>query len=140
MALLLPSVLPGVVFGAALAVVGWKRKEAGPASRLERIPIFLCGVVALVVTVAQIGVAVGRRDLHPLGLLMLALMLLLGSPVLLWRSSWRQTAVGAATVAVSVLAFMTGFSIGVFFVPLVIAMVLVSFTHLRRLTQVDSPL
>jgi hypothetical protein len=56
------------------------------------------------------------------------------------RSSWRNTAVGAATVAVSIFAFITGFSIGVVFVPLVIAMVLVSFSHLRRLTQVDSPL
>ena len=56
------------------------------------------------------------------------------------RSSWRQAAVGAATVALSIFAFVTGFSIGVVFVPLVIAMVLVSFSHLRRLTQVDSPL
>jgi hypothetical protein len=139
MTLMLPSVLLGVIFGFALVVVGWRRTTVGPVSRLESVPIFLCGVVALAAIVALIAGFVTRRDFHPVGLLMFALMLLLGSPILLWRSSWRQTAVGAATVAVSVLAFITGFSIGVLFIPLVIAMVFVSFSHLRRLTQVDSP-
>src|SRR5687768_11612120 len=119
MPLLLPSALAGVVFGSALVVVGWKRNEVGPGSRLERIPVFLCGVVSLVltvVTVGQLAAALGMsRDFHPLPLLMLALTLLMGSPTLLWRSSWRQAAVGAATVAVSIFAFMTGFSIGVVF-------------------------
>jgi len=152
---LLPSAFAGVVFGSALVCVGWKRKQRGtphsrdtlitttsqirPGSRLERIPVFLCGVVALVGTVTQVGVAAGRRDFHPLILLMLVLMLLLGSPSILWRSSWRETAIGAGTIGVSVFAFMAGFSIGVFFVPLVVAMVLVCFSRLRGRTPVDSP-
>ena len=156
MPLLLPTALAGVLVGFALVVVEWRRArgdvrrtgdradggvEAGGASTtLQRIPVFICGAIAVLALVGVITNEIRRAPkFHPGVLVALALLSLLGSPVVFWRSRWQRTAVGVATVAIAVLAFITGFSIGVLFVPLVIAMVLVCISYLRRPTQVDSP-
>jgi uncharacterized membrane protein len=156
MPLLLPTALAGVLIGFALVVVEWRRtrgdvrrtgdradggvETVGASTTLQRIPVFICGAIAVVALIGLITNEIRRAPkFHPGLLVALALLILLGSPVLFWRSRWQRTTVGAATVAIAVLAFITGFSIGVLFVPLVIAMVLVCISYLRRPTQVDSP-
>jgi len=147
--LLLPTALAGVLFGFALVAVEWRRKRedsqrtpdridghaeaVGPSSTLKRVPVFLGAAVAIVGLIALVISEIRRAPLfHPAVLVAVGLLLVLAAPVAFWRSRWQRTSVGAATIAVSVLAFITGFSIGVLFVPLVIAMVLVCFSYLRR--------
>jgi hypothetical protein len=99
---------------------------------LERIPVFLCGVLAILITLAQVAHTIGKgRDFHPLMLAMVFLMAVLGAPTALWSSEWRETAIGVGTVALAILTFIAGFSIGIFLVPLLIAMALVCINHLR---------
>jgi hypothetical protein len=131
--LLLPAALAGVLFGFAAIAVEWGGKRAGPSSSLQRVPVLVCAAVAVVAMIALVTNEIRRAAVfHPGGLVVFAPLLLMCAPVIFWRSRWQRTTVGVATVAVSVLAFITGFSIGVFFVPLVIAMVLVCFSYLRR--------
>ena len=147
--LLLPTVLAGVLLGFALVVVEWRRNRGDlyrtggrgdgslatvrASSTLQRIPVLVCAAIA-VIALAALLVNETRRspDFHPGVVAVIALLLLMGAPVVFWRSRWHRIAVGASTVAVSVLAFITGFSIGVLFLPLVIAMAVVCFSYLRR--------
>ena len=149
--LLLPTVLAGVLFGFGLVAVEWRRKRGANltnghletvqvSSTLQRVPVFLSAAVAVIALSAFVTTAIRQApNFNPWGLVVFSLLLLMGAPVVFWRSRWQRTTVGAATVAIALMAFITGFSIGVLFVPLVIAMVLVCFSHLRRPTQVDSP-
>jgi hypothetical protein len=133
--LLLPTVLAGLLFGFALVAVEWRRKPTlQVSSTLQRVPVFLSAAVAVVALSVLVTTEIRRApNFNPWGLVVFSLLLLMGAPVVFWRSRWQLAAVGVATVAIALMAFITGFSIGVLFVPLVLAMVLVCFSHLRRL-------
>jgi hypothetical protein len=73
----------------------------------------------------------GNRFTNPLSAVFLGFVLLLSLPALMWRSHWRVPAEGLATIALSGVAVLSGFSIGFMFVPLLVAMLWICIQHLR---------
>ena len=99
---------------------------------LERIAVTVCALLAIVGVTAMVTNEIRRNPVpHPAFPALLALLVLLSAPALMWRSRLRVPAEGLATIAVSVVAVLTGFSIGVAFLPLVVLMMWVCFRHLR---------
>lgn len=113
--------------------------KAVESSALERIAVGICGVVAVAGLVASITNEIRRNPVvHPAFFLVLGLFLLLAAPALAWRTSKRVAAEALGTVALAVVTFLSGFSIGFLFVPLVVFMTWVCVQHLRT-SRVDSP-
>jgi hypothetical protein len=99
---------------------------------VERIAVGLCAGVAMLGFLGTIETVFARRpDFPPFAMLFAVAILLCGLPAVLWKSRWRGVAEGAATVSIALAAILSGFSIGFFFVPLVILMTWVCIQRLR---------
>ena len=97
----------------------------------ERITVGICACLSLLGLIALVS-NVARRVPAPnkWSVLLVVLVILLGAPALCWRTRWRVLAEGVATVALAGVSFLTGFSIGSVFVPLLAVMIWVSAHHL----------
>ncbi len=52
-----------------------------------------------------------------------------GAAIVAWRSRWRGLTEGAATISLGIFAILTGFSIGIFFLPVALAMGVAAIAH-----------
>ena len=99
---------------------------------LERLAVGLCAGVAVLGILGTIETFLTRtRDFPPLAVVFVAVIILSGLPAVVWRSPWRGSAEGVATISIAAAAILSGFSIGFLFVPLVILMIWVCVLHLR---------
>jgi hypothetical protein len=108
-------------------------EEAQPVRVSENIAVTLCAFLAAlgVVAVAQIlRYGPGNPAYLPVAMLFAAALLALSLPTLLWRTRFRLFGEGAATLTVAVASVLTGFSIGLLLVPLVLLMTWVCLRHL----------
>ena len=107
---------------------------SGPAgsSRLERVATGLCATAA-VVLILVLGVNVGRSGrASPWTAFLVLMFLLLPAPIILWNTRYRVASEGIATIAIAVIAILTGFSIGFLFVPIVVVMIWLCISQLRQ--------
>jgi hypothetical protein len=110
--------------------------QRADSSALERISVSLCTFVALIGAITIVMNVIRRNPIaNPLFPLFLGFALLLSVPALTWRSRWRVPAEAVATIALSGVAVLSGFSIGFVFVPLLVAMMWVCIQHLRTHTR-----
>ena len=101
------------------------------SSLLERVAAGLC-LTAAVVLILVLGVNVGRSGrASPWTAFLLLMILLLTTPTILWNSRYRVASEGVATMAIAVIAILTGFSIGFLFVPIVVLMIWLCINQLR---------
>ena len=102
------------------------------SSLLEPVAAGLCATAAGVL-ILQLGVNVGRSGRASAWTAFLLLMiLLLPAPAILWKTRYRVASEGIATIAIAVIAILTGFSIGFLFVPVVVLMILFCISRLRQ--------
>jgi len=102
------------------------------SSLLERVAAGLCAAAA-VVLILVLGVNVGRSGrASPWTAYLLLMILLLPGPAILWKTRYRVASEGIATIAIAVIAILSGFSIGFLFVPVVVLMILVCISQLRQ--------
>jgi hypothetical protein len=105
---------------------------------VERVAVGLCFGVAVLGLLGTIETLLTRRpDFPPLAVTFVVVTILSGLPAVVWRSEWRGSAEGVATISIAAAAILSGFSIGFLFVPLVILMIWVCVLHLR--TSLRSP-
>ena len=113
------------------------KRELEPSARsgsslLERVAAGLC-LTAAVVLILVLGVNVGRSGrASPWTAFLLLMILLLTTPTILWNSRYRVASEGVATMAIAVIAILTGFSIGFLFVPAVVLMIWLCISQLRQ--------
>ena len=101
-------------------------------SLLEPVAAGLCATAA-VVLILVLGVNVGRSGrASPWTAFLLLMILLLPAPAILWKTRYRVASEGIATIAIAVIAILTGFSIGFLFVPVVVLMILLCISQLRQ--------
>ena len=99
---------------------------------VERLAVGLCAGVAVLGILGTIETFLTRtRDFPPLAAVFVVVIILSGLPAVVWKSPWRGTAEGVATMSIATAAILSGFSIGFLFVPLVILMIWVCVLHLR---------
>jgi len=140
----LPVGLIGIGLGlfTAVRLVPRAASQALPETGLvERIAVGLCAGVAMLGVLGTIESVFTRRpDFPPLAVLFAVAVILSGLPALAWKSPWRGAAEGVATASIASAAILSGFSIGFFFVPLVILMIWVCIQRLRlKSTSRQSP-
>jgi len=112
---------------------GFHRVNLLAATTIERIGVGICvGVAAL--GLFGFGETIIQRSisLTPLAGLFTLMIFLLAAPGFLWRTRWRGAGEGVATIAVSVAAILSGFSMGFMLVPLVILMMVICIQALLR--------
>ena len=101
-------------------------------SLLEPVAAGLCATAAGVL-ILVLGVNVGRSGrASPWTAFLLLMILLLPAPAILWKTRYRLASEGIATIAIAVIAILTGFSIGFLFVPVVVLMILLCISQLRQ--------
>jgi hypothetical protein len=143
--LIFPFAILGAVFGLGLiaseTVIFARDSEgrSGSAARSERatavasekISIGICATLGILGLIALI-INSARRNLPPSWwtAFLVVLLILLGSPAMLWKSRWRVLMEGIATVTLAGVSVLTGFSIGFVLVPLLAVMIWVSLRHL----------
>jgi hypothetical protein len=131
----LPVGLIGIVVGLFTAVRLVPRvatQDLPDVGLIERIAVGLCAGVAMLGILGTIESVFTRRpDFPPLAVLFAVAIILSGLPAVTWKSRWRGVAEGVATVSIACAAILSGFSIGFFFVPLVILMIWVCVLRLR---------
>ncbi len=144
---IIPSGLIAAIVGVAMIGSALVKPPAASESRrverrieeneqtdmLEKIAVALCALVALlgVVAVVQtIRYRHGSPAYPPLAILLSGALLTLSLPAFLWRTRLRLLGEGVATIAVAVVAFLSGFTMGFLFVPLVLLMTFVCLRHL----------
>jgi hypothetical protein len=99
---------------------------------VERIAVGLCAGVAMLGVLGTIESVFTRRpDFPPLAVLFAIAIILCGLPAIAWKSRWRGVAEGVGTISIACAAILSGFSIGFFFVPLVILMIWLCVLRLR---------
>jgi hypothetical protein len=126
-----------LLIGIVIALVGalicgtkvWARNSISraPSSSpmLERIAVFLDGGLATICLVGiLVAVALSRRTSPTYFAVSVASLLVIASPLFLWRSHWRGFAEGAAVVALGGLIVVSGFSFGPYLVPFALLMIL----------------
>ena len=130
--LIIPLGVGGIILALALMVTSLRRARPEGSSAAERVSVFLSALISLIGITALVTNAL-RKEAIPVVFSIAAagLILLLAAPALLWRSQWRVPAEGLATIGLSVVAILSGFSIGYAFVPLLVLMVWVCIRHLR---------
>ena len=117
---------------AELAVVGTESTGGQGNFLLERVAAGLCATVG-VVLILVLGVNMGRSGrASPWTAVLLVLILLLPTPAILWNTRYRVVGEGIATIAIAGTAILTGFSIGFLFVPVIVLMIWLCITLLRR--------
>jgi hypothetical protein len=147
--LIIPIGLGAVVFGILTIVSGLggfgdlrhpdlaaKRESAASgragSSLLERVAAGLCATAA-VVLILVLRVNVDRNGrISPWTAVLVLMILLLAAPIILWNTRYRVASEGIATIAIGVIAILTGFSIGFLFVPVVVLMIWLCITQLRQ--------
>jgi hypothetical protein len=147
--LIIPIGLGAVVFGILTIVSGLggfgdarhpdlagKRESAASghagSSLLERVAAGLCAAAAFVL-ILVLGVNVDRSGrASPWTAVLVMMILLLAAPIILWNTRYRVASEGIATIAIGVIAILTGFSIGFLFVPVVVLMIWLCVTQLRQ--------
>ena len=107
----------------------WARNSLTPAPSssplLERIAVFLNGGLAILCLVGILVVVARSRRTSPMYFAVsVASLLVIASPLFLWRSPWRGFAEGAAILALGVLLIVSGFSFGPYLVPFALLLVL----------------
>ena len=144
---IIPGALIAVIVGLAMianALLMWRDvggasgldrdvEEGEPAHLSEKIAVTLCGgvaVIGLVAVVQIIRYGQGSQPYRLLPILFAGALLILSLPAVLWRTRLRLLGEGVATIALAVASFLTGFSIGLLFVPLVLLMTWVCLRHL----------
>ena len=130
----LPVSLGGIAIGliTVLAHPGFHRADLLAATPLERVGVGLCAAVAALglFGFGEISVRSGA-PLTPLAALFTAMIFLLAAPGMLWRTRWRGVGEGVATIAISVAAILSGFTMGFLLEPLVILMIWICIQALR---------
>ena len=131
----LPVGLIGIVIGLFTAVRLVPRvapPRLADIGLVERIAVGLCAGVAMLGFLGTIETVFTKRpDFPPLAVLFAVAIILCGLPAIAWKSRWRGVAEGVCTVSISCAAILSGFSIGFFFVPLVILMIWVCVLRIR---------
>ena len=139
--LLFPAVVLGSLSGLVLIGYGLFRSSPVRTFVVEKISVGVCALLALAAAVSFVVTSVRRARSEPSAfyqvppapvIALLLCILLLAGPAILWRTRWRIVAEGVATVAMSAGALLTGFSIGAVFVPLLAAMIWMSFLHVNE--------
>ncbi|HWL41005.1 MAG TPA: hypothetical protein VNO75_12280 [Gemmatimonadaceae bacterium] len=106
--------------------------RATVGSGLEKVAVAVCGIIGILGVITLLtNVIRSTSNLQPAFLGLLAIVIVLLAPALLWRTRWRVPAEGLATMAMAGVAVLTGFSIGFAFVPLVVLMILLCARQLR---------
>jgi hypothetical protein len=131
----LPLGLVAIVVGLLTAIVQIPRASLASlpdVGRIERIAVGLGGGVAMLGLIGAVETVLfrGRPDFSLVAMVFVASVALCGLPAVVWRSRWRGAAEGVATVAVALVAILSGFTIGFMFVPLVALMLWVCFLRL----------
>jgi hypothetical protein len=125
-------------------------EEGEPKPMSEKVAVTLCALVAVLGVVAVGRIIQYRPDdsgYLSVSVLFAIALLALAFPALLWRTRLLLLGEGVAAIALAVVSFLTGFSIGILFVPLVLLMAWVCLRHLfhrfagrlRYLEQLRSP-
>ena len=108
-------------------------EEGEPKPISEKVAVTLCALVAVLGLVA-VGRIIQYRPDNPeylsVSVLFAIALLALALPALLWRTRLLLLGEGVAAIALAVASFLTGFSIGLLFVPLVLLMTWVCLRHL----------
>jgi uncharacterized membrane protein YfcA len=121
----LPVAIAAALIGLITTVRGVVTRVANrdEGTRAERVAVGLCMALSLL---GVIGVALSLLRRTPLPTFLAgvfaAAVIIAGLPALVWRTKWRTSAEGIATIAVGAAAFLSGFTIGFLFVPLVLLM------------------
>lgn len=131
----LPVSLIGIAMGLFTAVRLIPRRippDLSGGGLPERIGVGLCAGVSVLGILGTVETFLTRRpDFPPLAVMFVVVIILSGLPAVIWRSPWRGSAEGVATMTISAAAILSGFSIGFLFVPLVFLMIWVCVLHLR---------
>ena len=143
--LIFPFAILGILFGLGLMAseivtfARYSEGRSGSAARSEgdkggaseKICVGICATLGILGLIALI-INSARRNLPPSwwSALLFVLLILLGTPAMLWKSRWRVFMEGIATVTLAGVSILTGFSIGFVFVPLLAVMIWVSLRHL----------
>jgi hypothetical protein len=105
------------------------------SSFLERSTVGVCALISLlslVVAVQSIRLdGATLRGRWRLSVLLVVAIILSGLPAILWKTRLRWPAEGIASIALAVAAVLSMFSIGLFFVPLVVLMTWICIQHVR---------
>jgi uncharacterized membrane protein len=116
------------------------RSERAKVVASEKISVGICATLGILGLIALI-INSTRRNL-PLSwwsALLVVLLILLGTPAMLWKSRWRVFMEGVATVTLAGVSVLTGFSIGFVFVPLLAVMIWVSLRHVLLASGLSLP-
>jgi hypothetical protein len=144
---IVPSALLGAIVGVAaivialfalrrredLAQVKRESREGEPEPISEKVAVTSCAVVAAFGLIAVTRVLQYRPDnpgYLPVSVAFAFALVSLVLPALLWRTRLLLLGEGLATIALAVATFLTGFSIGLLFVPLVLLMTWVCLRHI----------
>jgi hypothetical protein len=150
-AALMPVSVVGACAGLALVLVSLVERR-GPvglasfdraATRSSAIEPFVVAILGLlpVIVIVTILAGIARGSRGPMRMtgtdslivfLIVIAACLVAAPAFLWRTRFRLIAEGVATVALSALALVGAWSIGILFLPLVAAMIWVCGFHLWR--------
>jgi hypothetical protein len=125
------------LIGIAIALIGalicgkqvWARNSLTPVPSsspiLERFAVFLNGGLAILCLVGILVAVARSRRIGPVYFAVsIASLLIIASPLFLWRSPWRGFAEGAAILALGTLITLGGFSFGLYLVPFALLMIL----------------
>jgi hypothetical protein len=100
------------------------------SSLLERVAVGLCAGAAVLILVLGVNADRSGRA-SPWTAVLLLMSLLLSAPIILWNTRYRVASEGIATIAIAVIAILSGFSIGFLFVPIVVLMIWLCINQLR---------
>jgi hypothetical protein len=144
---IIPSAVLGAIVGLAAIVIALPSlcdaeerrqfnrgsREVEPKPMSEKVAVSSCAVVAalgLVAVARIIRYSPDNRGYLSVSVAFAVALLSLALPAFLWRTRLLLLGEGVATIALALAAFLTGFSIGLLFVPLVLLMTWVCLRHL----------
>jgi hypothetical protein len=104
---------------------GGRSRPANPGwERFGLVSAVVCVLFGIIII--RNGTEKANSAILVLGAVQLALA---GATILVFFTRWRRLTEGLAAVAVGVLSFLTGFSIGIFFIPFAVALGVAAINH-----------